>query len=321
MNLKVETIKPRSRSEIGNERLCGFLEVSIEVIDGLHIGTGRLSFKAEKKVLDEFLSKFDINYEKLGELENKIFFDFAEFSSYHDGRVIIPASSVKGNVRSRLELSFREKGNTVKSCLAQACSEGRSWRHQKIWETWGDRRNTQCGFEKKKPERVCILCDLFGTMGLAGVVRFSDFIGDKNVKIENKSFEYNVKLCVAAPGSLFRGKISFFNLERHEIGLLLLGMGIENGAVGRPVLMGRLKYRGKIGKIRYRLEALELSRLSFPLVVEGLNIQPGQKVSQNVIDKLVKALVDEAKLRFKDELQIVDEVKRLEEVLRSGRTR
>lgn len=333
MDLKVETIEPRPRSEILSGRLCGSLEVSIEVVDGLHIGTGGFSFKAENKILNEFLSRYDIDYQKLGELENKIFSDFFPFSSYLDGRIVIPASSVKGNVRSRLQLSFRGERGTVKSCFIVRREDEmkkKSWRHGKIWEASRERRIVQrhegTGKVKELEEQcefkgVCLLCDLFGTTGLAGIVKFSDFVGEeKKVRMENKRFEHGIKLSVATPPSTFKGKISFFNLEKHEIGLLLLGMGMKDTATGRPVLMGRLKYRGKIGKVQYRLEALELSPLSFPLVVGEFNVQPGQRVPSDRINKLVEALVKEAEQKF-GTFQVVDEVEKLKEVLASGRPR
>ena len=48
--------------------------------------------------------------------------DYAQFSSLA-GRPAVPGSSVKGNVRSRLELSFAPKGGVVRCCLIRATEE------------------------------------------------------------------------------------------------------------------------------------------------------------------------------------------------------
>jgi hypothetical protein len=116
---------------------------------------------------------------------------------------------------------------------------------------------------------------------------------------------------VAPQGSVCMGEIRFFNLSAAEIGLILLGMGIEKTREGRPVLMGRFKYRG-YGKVMYQLNGLKLSSLSTPIKVEKMTVGPEEEImNHDELDKLALLLADAAKKEFPD-LETVDEVRRLE---------
>ncbi len=318
--------EPKSRARI--EGICGSLEILIKVSKGLHVGSGKKTFlKIEEDKLKATVEKYGERSERA--IEALMFLgltqDILPFCE-SGGRPVIPGSSVKGNVRARLELSFRGKGGKVRSCFVDAGRGRRSWRHEGIW---GERireirkvpverdkkEERQCQFkpESRELNKVCLLCDLFGTTGLMGRLGFSDFIGD-SVQLEDREFSYGMKLMVAPDESVFKGKVTFLNLQPEELGLLLLGMGLEKERTGRLVLMGRLKYREPIGKIKYHVESLYLSPLSTPLNVGKITVQPGQSVNTPILDQLVFQLISLAKSKFGDEIEVIDEVKRLDQI-------
>ncbi|MEM0359002.1 MAG: RAMP superfamily CRISPR-associated protein [Candidatus Hadarchaeales archaeon] len=307
--------EPRTRGRfIG---LCGELRVSIEVVSGLHVGSGQLPIKADEEELQELPKKADF-LAAARELAQTIELDYWPFPSI-EGRAVIPGSSVKGNVRARLELSFKEKDGRFRSCFTETGrfqkgpSKDGSWRHFKIWESSVKQnrivprkgKGSQCDFVRGEQEKVCLLCDLFGTTGLIGLLEFSDFTLSEG-RLSPQQFQYGLKLLIAKVGSVFTGKVRFMNLKPEELGLVLWGMGLRDGRIGREVLMGRLKYVGPIGKIRYRLDALKLSQFSEQLKLDSTEIKAGDEVQAD--DRLVKELVELARRAYEGELKDIEEV-------------
>jgi len=252
------------------------------------------------------------------ELAETISIDYALFSSTRAG-VVVPGSSVKGNVRSRLELSFVPKGDAVRACFVRSSPPiqepkpgQQGWRHYRIWRgsLEGHRPTCTC-VEGPEECEVCLLCDIFGTAGIKGLVSFSDFVGVgvSTVKLDLPS---NVRVEAALPGSRFSGEVYFFNLKPEELGLILFGMGLSDSRVGRPVLLGKLKYRRDFphvfGVVRYVLEGLELAPFSKGLEVGSSFLAPGSAVSGEKLDSLVKDLVGAARQVYAGELVEVDEV-------------
>lgn len=240
---------------------------------------------------------------------------------------VVPASSVKGNVRSRLELSFVPGEKGVRSCLIRATHSEKppavgehGWRHYRIWERAlrVGRGSCECttGWEECE---VCLLCDLFGTAGLQGLISFSDFAGE-SVQTEKLNLPTGEKLEAIKPGSVFKGSATFRSLEPAELGLLLLGMGLRGSGLGEPVLLGKLKYRRDLpyvfGVIRYELLRLELAPFSKPLEIGDLRVAPGSCVEGEALDNLVSALVKQARSSFSGELLDVDEVSMVERIPR-----
>ncbi|MEM3545994.1 MAG: hypothetical protein QW547_02620 [Candidatus Bathyarchaeia archaeon] len=311
VELRVVREKPRDRSSFRD--LCGFLDVSIVVDDGsyLHVGAGREVFEADVEKLKEL-------YVKRGIIDISLLrgTEYQDFASTSRG-VVIPGSSVKGNVRAKLELSFHNFQGSVRSCFIKAgiirgISIGTSgWRHQRVWsETVFEDRGFPCDFTRIGS--VCLLCDLFGTSGLKGLIDFSDFVCP-DVKLEALNLPYGIKVRAAPPGTTFNGRIDFTNLKDYELGLLLLGMGIMNSRIGRSVILGRFKYRSLIGgkrfgRVRYRINGLMLNRFSTELSVGSLHIRPETTILDEGIDELCKLLVDSSSEHFKNEIKIVDEV-------------
>jgi CRISPR-associated protein Csa1 len=202
--------------------------------------------------------------------------------------------------------------------LAIEAEEGESgWRHQRVWgETILEDRGFPCDYTKM--DSVCLICDLFGTAGLKSLIEFSDFIG-LNVRLEALDLPYGMKVYAAPQGSEFSGEISFMNLKDYELGLLLLGMGIVNGSTGRSVILGRFKYRGlmdnkKFGRVKYKINKINLSKFSDKLTIGNLTINPGSSIEGEKLNTICRELANLSLKYFQNELRIVDEVGILEKL-------
>ncbi len=327
--------EPRSRDRV--DGLAGRLHIRLRAcsrslgdpLDSyLHIGTGALRLIIDEEELRRraSLAKNRAELERLvREFSEKIQVDYEQFVLLKSGAPVVPGSSVKGNVRSRIELSFVPRDDVVRCCLIRATDypvqpppRGQhGWRHFSIWEkSLSFRRDGACDYTGKKGESVvCLLCDLFGTAGLAGLIEFGDLVGT-GVNLVEVGLPTGEKLLAAPPGSTFDGTVTFRNLRPIELGLLLFGMGMRDSRLGRPVLLGKMKYRRYpphvFGVVRYELAILELAPFSQPLDAEGLRVEPGSKLDDSELDGVVRDLVRRARSEFEGELLDVDEVGKLE---------
>lgn len=319
LRIKVSRQPPRARNRF--EGLIGTLDMNLEVCSKvrgdsfnsyLYVGSGRPSLRLDEESLKLLLKgKMDMAVKNL-----RIDFEHLGFVEVSETPTI-PGSTLKGNVRSRIELSFRAKDGNVRSCFIRASlprpkpSVGEyGWRH---YEVWGDilfeNRGAPCDYSKGGG--VCLVCDLFGTAGLKGLIDFSDFKGEA-IALKPMNLPYGLKILAAPPGSIFKGRINFFSLRSHELGLLLLGMRLSKSRKGKPVLLGRLKYRSAVngflfGRVSYVANSLKLNELS-----EGFNeVKAGASVEGDKLDFLIEKLTDEARRKFGDELMVTDEVAKL----------
>lgn len=316
---------PRSRDTLTD--IIGRIEVDIVAESYLYIGSG---FKSMPANLVEELKKAiksDKSVENLrsaiSTISTRVFKEY-EAPVVVKGRLVIPGSSVKGNVRSRLELSFVPKGDQIRACLIRAGdypieppSRGMlGWRHFRIWEkSLKFIREGPCDYTRM--QNVCLLCDLFGTAGLAGLIHFSDFEGPSISSAMPLSLPVGESLLVAKPGSVFSGHVMFMNVKPWELGLLFYGMGLRNKAIGRPVLLGKHKYRRygdvKLGIVRYRVKRLQLSKLSSPLKV-AVEVKPEGSVEGENLERAVNAALELVRENLENELVDIDEVKALEQI-------
>ncbi|MEM2612362.1 MAG: RAMP superfamily CRISPR-associated protein [Thermoproteota archaeon] len=300
---KVEVIRQNPSDRSSYEGLVGSITASITTLSYLHVGSGQqIAFKViEDKVSGK--TRFEEDY-----------LPFASIGRF----IAIPGSSVKGNIRSRLELSFKSKDGKVRSCFIRgsrlygAPQVGKhGWRHYRIWEhAVKEERGMPCDHTAGAP--VCLICNIFGTAGLKSLVEFSNFFGE-DVTGEPQNLEYEMKLIAVPPNTSFKGSISFRNLKPEELGLILLGMGITDSKVGRPVLFGRLKYRSQVsgrtfGRIKYEVLEIRLSKFSQPLQMKGrILMEPGSYEKER-LDEIVKTLTNHALHTYEGEFQIVKEV-------------
>jgi hypothetical protein len=324
--IRVLRSPPRPRDRV--EGICGRIYLKLRVcsrdagdtLDSyLHIGSGgfQLSVK-EENVLSLASLGFWRAVERLKEEEIE---RMPGSFNVEKGMPVISGSSVKGNVRSRIELSFIPGDGAIRSCLIRSTPSTREpregeegWKHYRIWiQSLRYNRGPPCDYTSGEGG-VCLVCDIFGTSGLQGLVSFSEFVG-VNVELVNIS---ELQIEAAPPGSEFSGSIDFTNLNEEELGLLLYGMGIRDSFLGIPVLMGKYKYRSDLrvafGKVRYKLTGLALSSISKPLVLSNLTLNPGEKIEGGELEHVARELVNTTRGRFGKELLDVDEVIMLEKL-------
>ncbi|MCS7105589.1 MAG: RAMP superfamily CRISPR-associated protein [Thermofilaceae archaeon] len=336
MQTSLKVIKRRPKDRSRPEGLAGRLNIklrscSLKLGDPcdsyLHVGTETLRISFDKSLLQYTTGAK--GRRELEELVNKISktisLEHKQFSATRVG-LVIPGGSVKGNIRSRLELSFIPKNDEVRSCFITAknpidsSARGtQGWRHRLIWQqALSVDREEACSCEVDWEDcEVCLTCDLFGSAGLQGLISFEDLVG-VNTSPVPLDLPTGEKLEAVAPGSHFKGAVTFKNLEPVELGLLLYGMGIRNSRVGRPVLFGKLKYRRDLpyifGVVRYELENVELAPFSQTLQIGNVRLPPSTSLEGEKLDEAVTQLVDLVIGSFSGELIDVDEVGAVEQL-------
>lgn len=319
-SVRVQVIRERPRDRSVVENASGRIKVSLKSLSYLHIGSGG---RIVLDVVESKLKEIARRSRDLREISKEIKFkESLQFSSTSRG-LTVPGSTIKGNVRARLELSFRNVEGKVESCFQKArilstepAVGTQGWRHYRIWnEALREDRGPPCDYTLN--ESVCLICNLFGTAGLKGFIEFSDFL-QHNVSTEILKLPHEMELVVAKPGSHFIGHVDFYNLKPEEVGLMFIGMGLKDSRIGRPVLLGRLKYRKKydaieFGKVRYEIDSFELFKYSKTLRIGDNEISGGKEISGDNINKIIKLLTDQALKTFPG-LSIIDEVERIEKI-------
>ncbi len=308
-NYKVDVIRDEPRDRNKPDNISGRMEVSIITCNTptlqsyLYVGSGKYFIEPVKLSLTghRFTELVDL-------LSEKLTFRVSDFVRV-GGLPTIPASSVKGNIRGRLELSFRAHKGRVRSCFSRASTHPPLGIYQRHKTIWGDVLNEDRGrpCDLTSMNEVCLICDLFGTAGLSSLICFEDFVGRK-VTLEEIEID-GTRILAAPPGSEFEGVINFTNLKEEELGLLFLGMGLKESVKGRPLLLGKLKYRGWVGskllgRITYVVKALHLSNYSRN--IEGFNLRSFR--DEGELTLLITNLTSATLQRFSDEFKVVDEV-------------
>ncbi len=223
-----------------------------------------------------------------------------------DGQLVIPATSIKGAVRSVFEAitnscvrivakATRSRGKIIKP-------DERPW-FQKggQYESWAACSSTS---------NLCPACRVFGTTEYRGRVYFTDAepveaIRTATIKIsdlwpprrtqgrkfyETKKFQSqdltprrNTRFIEVVPkGSLFRTRLRFENMSESELGALLRAMGIipkendpDSVVLGFPVKLGGAKPRC-LGSVYFRPRAVRIVTSPQQSWLEGL-IQPEEE--------------------------------------------
>lgn len=256
LKVKVSRQTPTPRNKILSDSLFGVLTVEIRVeSERFFIGSGRVRLRIPR-----------LPSGGVGDPESfvrsvaaRMSFDVESFMRYgvaNEEMPYIPGGSVKGNIRSRLELSAIPKDGVVMACFSVYNPGRSSRRHRKIYgeslRYWRDKCD-----HTVKPE-VCRVCDIFGAPGLSSRVFFTDFpcveSCDSEVFVESVGRGVR-KIEVLKRGAVFRGEIALSWLRPIELGAVLWGMGVRDlRDWGEPVLMGRLKYaKENFGLVRYRV--------------------------------------------------------------------
>lgn len=306
----------------------GILKLEVISESYLFVGSGKISFKIDENIVKSIESAARESYEnflrKIEIVSSKISFDYKGLT-YIGGRPAIPGSSVKGAVRSRLELLFHGINNIVPSCFIVQTRPPRNkpargthgWRHYEIWgDVIFEPRDT-CNATKAEYFRdikVCPVCNMFGTSGLSSRVFFDDFYtGDENIEVLRMDFDDSVE--AIKPGSVFNGSI-LVDLNPDEVGLLSIGMNLLNG---KPILIGYSKYRKRrknndltpiaLGRIVFRPVELILSQYSN--IKE--NMSEERLTGSRLVDFLRKCEY-EARKKWNKWLRDINEVEKLEQL-------
>jgi len=220
--------------------------------DYLHVGSGKREVKLIKsvddvrKLVDEVLQGKSPNVE--GYFSREVFL----LNKYGD-KVVIPGSTIKGLVRSRLELSIRD------ACYVVSRRSNSSSRVYKSIFKPAFKRSDK--FDPPESIKVCVVCDLLGNSGLASRVSFSDFImtSGKVDYVKKLRGEYEV----VTKGSRFVGKVVYRSIKsEEELGMLLYGFGFRQDGNSRTLLLGRFKFAdSKFGRVRFVCKNLDLDTI------------------------------------------------------------
>lgn len=218
----------------------------------LHVGGGKYTISLNKGISKKDVDQWIDSVLKGSVPDLSGYFNppIHEFNKYSDGRLVIPGATIKGMVRTRLELSIPD------SCyVVNRQSNYSSPRYINIFRPAFRR------YYHKFPQ-VCVVDDLLGTAKLASRVNFTDFVGSnvkvKKVNINNEDYE------CAEKGSTFTGKVLFRSIRRpEEIGMLLYGFGFRlvNGKLQQKIqLLGRFKYIDKrFGRVSFSIRSSSLT--------------------------------------------------------------
>ena len=181
-----------------------------------------------------------------------------------DSKPIIPGSSLKGALRSRLEYKLVVKEGVSYSCysvLSPRQEVDTNSRHVKFWGEDILELKTSCNFNLS--ENVCSVCDIFGAPGLSSRVIIDNAQPVNDVELVEVSIR-NLKLRVIPPGSSFRLDIYGLNFNYLDLGLLLVSMEYYTGS---PIILGAYKYMynpvvgGNINNKYFGLIRLSLKKL------------------------------------------------------------
>lgn len=181
---------------------------------------------------------------------------FSTSTKIENDRFIIPGSSIKGALRH----------------VARAVSDGcidpsEASRDLNIRPS----QKSKCSLSKNREEdsdHICVVCDMFGMMGLASKVIVSDFISDTYKKVKcnvparftpninspvykdenarfHKGYKFYCTYCepgdeekndiiyAVEKGTTFNGEIRFTGLDENELCLLMYSLGLDDCDEGR----------------------------------------------------------------------------------------
>jgi len=243
----------RSRYISRNSKgLEGVIELEM-VVDSkyLHVGSGRKDVKLIKKI------------ENMKDLvEKALKGEWPDVESYFSrevnllnkqgGKIVIPGSTIKGLIRSRLELSLTDACYIVSGRTASSSKV-----YKKIFH-YPNRRDRD-NFDPDERPYVCRVCNLLGNSGLASRVSFSDFImtSGKVVYISKGRAVYEV----VTKDSKFVGKVVYRSIKsEEELGMLLYGFGLRQDGSSKVMLLGRFKFSDRqFGRVKFSVKHMNIN--------------------------------------------------------------
>jgi len=278
-NIRVIGKDATPRNQLHKELDSGLLVYTIKVPHDfyLRIGSGE-----DKELIDESLIQAVLKGEDLWQMKSKVeMVDIRQHSTVQ-GNPVIPGSTLKGAIRFRLEQSFKVTSQ-VNACYVVrsfAPATRKSWRHKKAYGA------NQPRYSCRDTKRPCVVCNIFGMMGMRGKVFFTDaelIEGDIEqidllIRRGRLSHEEVIK-----PGSKFRCSIYFENLSKEELGLLFFVMNLDNK---KPILLGHHKYaiqKSSTTSIKFGHVLFTLDEV---VIYQGLGEEKVKDLDQYIHDKI-----------------------------------
>jgi hypothetical protein len=319
--IQVKRIKPTSLEKIDSTLVSARTDFMLETLTPLFIwgGYGRgdpkpvlnrfysATLPSEKKQLERFLQRVVNEIKDVVEDEPRRRFGHAprEFYSADAYSALIPSSTIKGSIRSRLEHLFKKTDNSVGCCYSvpKQFKTGRPSPHYISLYSPLERGSCKLTEEAKC---VCVVCNIFGALGLASHVRFSDGIPDGNVMTENYMVHPSTTIEAVKAGSHFRFSMNCDNLKPEELGLIFKAMRLHEK---KPILMGSYKYaskqidKGSVKEQRFGEVTIK------PLSMQTFRVESGRVVCQTEdVEGFVSKCLESADTKFGNELRPLDEV-------------
>lgn len=246
------------------QNLSGYIELKLECLTDTYIGSG--------------FCGYCIHNNKSGLVRELV---------KYDGKPTIPGSSLKGAVR------------TVASTVSDGCLPSPTTEKDKSHIIFKENipfKPISCKveYDKNKKEytiNTCIICSMFGTMGLGSKVDFGDFTADSSVSTsitrleqqfsphasegkynsagqgKSSGYKFYKTVCrtsnenkdiyveVINKGSVFKGRIFFKNLSEKQLELLMFSLGLDNSFTPK---IGGWKNSG-LGAIRLSVDNFKLN--------------------------------------------------------------
>ncbi len=310
--------------------LHGSMQVTLRVADDsyLYIGSGDFELQVPRERI-----KSARTISELRALSNQVRVEYSDFIRI-GGKIAIPGSTLKGVVRSRLEMLLKDscfiRGRGPIRELPRKGTHG--WRHVRVWEecVTKEKRST-CDLSRSGLVAnvvICPVCDLFGTAGLVSRVYFGNFYMTKG-GIERINLEYDEKVVAVTPKSEFVGEIALRGVTIEELGLILIGLRVLDK---KPIMVGKHKYRrvkdsqGReltFGRVLAFVNEMTLSDLSLRYLKESnLGLRDYKRVKGEDLEKLMSTAVKRALQSYKFEFDVdmdnltvkFDEVERVEQL-------
>jgi len=326
--VRVERSQIKDRSNLNP--LTGYIAVEIEVcsrekhgIDSyLHIGSGDIEIEYDRKRIINEINKIRayrwVNEADLRKFTNLItieeYVDFQRLQEPVNARRIIsiPGSSIKGNIRSRIELTLRPKEGRSISCLTyqtflqrEPIKGMRGWRHYRIWRHAVENpREPRCNATKWR--NVCVVCNILGAPGLASLINIGTFyLKNPDIPVE-KLEQRNERIIAAKPRTVFSGSITFRGLTTDELGLLMIGMG-QKADGPSIVLIGKHKYITFAGRLMGRV-VYNIKRVGIDSECSGEDgIKPGAVYEEGGVRDFIIECLNAADRKYGDYIEIIDE--------------
>lgn len=280
---------PKGHEDYGKDKISGELQGEITALSPVHVASGMM------------------------ELTGRRDFPLVKAHTSHNGRPIIPGSSLKGAIRSIVE------------AISPSCV-----RITRVRSSQLPNKTFACG----RKEYLCVACRMFGAMEYLGQVRFSDAVlrqgytteietipplysprtreglyFDDNGKAKERKFyqhghlaEGNMPIEVCPKNSKLDFKLSFDNLTEGELGLLLIALGLGESKFypklggAKPACCGTLEITITKSQI---FEDIEKSYLQYdvePIAIDIPKYLTATKNEKIVLNDQLQQLADILKL-------------------------